>query len=328
MSTFVTDNLRSLDGTVSIPVKGIVAVGNNSASNVSVTPAGNLGAGNVQAALVEHQGDIDTLGTNKLDKAGGVLTGTLGYAPEVEIASANPALAAAASNNILITGGTNITTFGNLSAGQVRILKFQGSTPNLYLKNSTALRLPGNADIQVAAGDVAVMRSMGSGNWECLFYQRAASGPNQSASIPVQSEFIFYRNTKDALIGTQDGGNFQWPGTALTANTFKMYIQHMVGKQIKFAAWRVVWNPSTVNGGGTTAIRLVNFDDGPSNIVEMARFDSPAGGYNSPRVETVNVTTALQNAINGGIEKQFGHQTAGTGSSGCLIYGSWLDVVW
>ena len=85
-------------------------------------------------------------------------------APEVSIvASATPAIGAASSTNIVITGNTGITAFDVASAGTVRKVRFTG-TP-LITYNAASMILPGAANMQVAAGDCAEFESLGGGNW-------------------------------------------------------------------------------------------------------------------------------------------------------------------
>lgn len=71
-----------------------------------------------------------------------------------------------------ITGTTTITGFGTVNAGQIYMLRFTGALTLTY--NASSLILPGAANITTAAGDVAFMMSLGSGNWRCLVYQRAS----------------------------------------------------------------------------------------------------------------------------------------------------------
>ncbi len=103
-----------------------------------------------------------------LPLAGGTLSGALNFAPEVNLASsATPALAAANSNCVFITGTTGITGFATAPSGVWRTVRFQGA---LQLTHSASLRLPGAANIITQANDTAVFQSLGSGNWVCLQY--------------------------------------------------------------------------------------------------------------------------------------------------------------
>jgi hypothetical protein len=68
-----------------------------------------------------------------------------------------------------ITGTTTITSFGTANAGICRIVEFDGILTLTH--NATSLILPGSGNITTAAGDVAFLVSLGSGNWKCLTYQ-------------------------------------------------------------------------------------------------------------------------------------------------------------
>ena len=103
---------------------------------------------------------------------GGTLTSALNHAPAVSLASAaTVAIGAAAANAITITGTVAITAFDTVADGAIRALTFAGVLTLTH--NATSLILPGAANITTAAGDVAVMLSLGSGNWRCIAYQRA-----------------------------------------------------------------------------------------------------------------------------------------------------------
>jgi hypothetical protein len=94
-----------------------------------------------------------------------------------DIASAATCNIAAASTSIyaVITGTTAITSFGTVAAGTRRIVEFASALTLTH--NSTSLKLPGSANIATAAGDIAFMISLGSGNWKCLHYSRADGSP-------------------------------------------------------------------------------------------------------------------------------------------------------
>lgn len=84
-------------------------------------------------------------------------------------------LATATGEFVVVTGSTGpITSLGTATAGIWRFVRFTG-TPTLT-HNATSLILPGGANITVAAGDTAMFMSLGSGNWQCLFYTEIAGG--------------------------------------------------------------------------------------------------------------------------------------------------------
>lgn len=96
-----------------------------------------------------------------------------------DIASATTTnLANATGWSVDVTGTTTITGLGTVDAGQVFILRFTGAL--ILTHNSTSLILPGAANITTVAGDIAVMKSEGSGNWRCVSYQRSGAAPRSS----------------------------------------------------------------------------------------------------------------------------------------------------
>ena len=108
--------------------------------------------------------------------------GTIASAATTDLSTVN-------DGDITVTGTTTITGFGTLTAGIKKILTFSGALTLTH--NATSLILPGAANITTAAGDVAIMRSLGSGNWKCISFTRAASLPTTSADIQVQAVTAF-----------------------------------------------------------------------------------------------------------------------------------------
>lgn len=97
-------------------------------------------------------------------------------AAPVDIASAPTTdIGAATSPNVRITGTTTITSLGTAPAGVRRFLAFAAALTLTH--NATSLILPGAANVTTAAGDTAVARSLGSGNWMMESYARAATLP-------------------------------------------------------------------------------------------------------------------------------------------------------
>lgn len=92
-------------------------------------------------------------------------------------------LANATGNYVTITGSTTITGLGTVTAGRAFVLRFSGALTLTH--NATSLILPTGANITTAAGDIAVMRSEGSGNWRCIGYQRASG--RALAGLPASS---------------------------------------------------------------------------------------------------------------------------------------------
>jgi hypothetical protein len=126
--------------------------------------------------------------------AGGTLTlatnmsGAAFNEAQVSLASATTTnIGAAAANYLTVSGTTTITAFDTVQAGTERTLEFQGALTLTH--NGTSLILPGAANIATAAGDVAIFRSEGSGNWRCVNYSR---GPASAATTVTGTDAIAF----------------------------------------------------------------------------------------------------------------------------------------
>lgn len=103
------------------------------------------------------------------------------------IASAGTmAIGAANAESLDVTGTTTITAFDSVAAGVMRELVFGGALTLTH--NATSLILPGGASITTAAGDVALMRSLGSGNWRCANYAKANGVAVSTSGVSAASE--------------------------------------------------------------------------------------------------------------------------------------------
>lgn len=98
-----------------------------------------------------------------------------------DIASASTTdLSTADGDYMDVTGTATITSFGTVSAGMRFLLRFAGAVTITH--NATSLILFGS-NITTAAGDVAMLESLGSGNWKCLFYQKVSGAPLVTVAI-------------------------------------------------------------------------------------------------------------------------------------------------
>lgn len=107
-----------------------------------------------------------------------------------DIASAGTTdLSTATGNFVDVTGTTTITALGTLAAGAERTVRFTGALTLTY--NATSLILPTAANIVTVAGDIARFRSLGSGNWVCVAYQRASGQPLAPSTQYYRIGFFF-----------------------------------------------------------------------------------------------------------------------------------------
>lgn len=104
----------------------------------------------------------------------GITGATIAWADVVSATTTD--IGAQSSECLRITGTTTITGFGTVASGTVRNLRFAASLTLTH--NATSLILPGGANITTAANDTCIARSLGSGNWIVLAYQKASGKPN------------------------------------------------------------------------------------------------------------------------------------------------------
>lgn len=92
---------------------------------------------------------------------------------EITVASATTCdIGAVSGSNIIISGTTTITGFGN-KKNRRRYVRFAGALTLTH--NGTSLILPGAVNITTVAGDTAIFQSEGtSGNWRCVSYARGS----------------------------------------------------------------------------------------------------------------------------------------------------------
>jgi hypothetical protein len=162
----MTGVLRITAGTAGAP--GLVPVGD--------TNTGIYAPGADQLAIATGGVNALTFSATQTTAWSGKAVGKAFDADAItDVASATTTdIGAAATSEINITGTTTITGFGTSNAGIVRRGTFAGALTLTH--NGTSLILPGAANITTAAGDSFVARSLGSGNWRVMSYQRAAGG--------------------------------------------------------------------------------------------------------------------------------------------------------
>lgn len=129
----------------------------NVMSDLSTTAASNYPTGS----------ESPTTGDDYIRAYAAILRAT--NAKGADIASATTTdIGAATGEFVDVTGTTTITGLGTIASGIRRVVRFTGALTLTY--NATSLILPGNANITTANGDVAMFRSLGSGNWVCTSY--------------------------------------------------------------------------------------------------------------------------------------------------------------
>ncbi|RPJ28030.1 MAG: hypothetical protein EHM33_05990 [Chloroflexi bacterium] len=153
----------------------------------------------------------------------------------------------------------------------------------------------------------------------------ATNTPTSTPTLSADIIYIdLYQNSYSPIVGSVSGGDWAFPGVALTANTKSFLGNFLQGRQLIYARWVLAWNPNTTTS--PTGVRLVYFDDGPTNIVEFARNEEAS--RISPMVGGAFVTSTFQYLVNNGLYKHVGQQTYGNGSNGALIYSSIIELAY
>jgi hypothetical protein len=115
-------------------------------------------------------------------------------------AAATTAIGTTNNERVVITGTATITSLGT-NANRNRLVRFTG-TPTLT-HNATSLILPTGANIVVEAGDTAQFTSDASGNWRCIWYQRAngaaLSGVSFTGVSGDDGKIIYYDHATTSL---------------------------------------------------------------------------------------------------------------------------------
>lgn len=142
---------------------------------------------------------------------------------ETTVASASTTdLSSGGSNVVAITGTTTITSFGSnaVTTNCLYYVRFTGALTLTY--NATSLILPGATNITTAAGDTAIFKYEGSGNWRCLIYQPA------SGLAPIASPaFTGTPTVPTASVGTN---NTQAASTAFAIKAAYTYSNGFLNK--------------------------------------------------------------------------------------------------
>jgi len=209
-----------------------------------------------------------------------------------DIASATTTdIGAATGEFVDITGTTTITGLGTVAAGIVRTVRFTGALTLTH--NATSLILPSSANITTANGDVAVFRSLGSGNWKCISYVKqdgTAIVTGLASYLPLSG------GTLSGALTLNAGATF-----ASSNLTFSGTSNRIIGDFSNATiSNRVAFKTNTTNGN--TSVGAI--PDGSSVISNFTAYGSS---------DPTNSSTALVSII-GGSETRFVSGIMGSGT--------------
>lgn len=146
---------------------------------------GSLSTGIWQSAPSQLDFTVGGINSLHLDTNGlSIPAGKIILAPELSLASAATCdIGSVLSNSIQITGTNNITSFGTNYRGPV-FVRFAGA---LIISPSSNLITPGNAPLNVQAGDSALLAPKAtagvSDGWAVIAYQNSSPALNNVVSI-------------------------------------------------------------------------------------------------------------------------------------------------
>jgi hypothetical protein len=143
---------------------------------------------------------------------GGTMTSAINEAPITRLYAQNPSDLGATTSNVvnLVYFNSTVTSFGTSPIGFRRTVIRTGSdqpdgvtgagdTGPITLVHSSALRLPGAANIVMVIGDSAEFESLGSGNWFCTYYKKADGTAVVSSGSGGASTYTWTQDTATAV---------------------------------------------------------------------------------------------------------------------------------
>lgn len=237
------------------------------------------------------------------------------------------------AGRIEVTGTTTITSFGTVSAGIRRWLRFAGA---LTLTHSAALECTTGASITTAAGDTCLMESQGSGNWIMLGYWRKSGEPvaTQTYRISDLSAANANKTLANAAYEQQWGwtftGNDQMGlhlrGQSNGGGTYGhvLYLDAVTNGSPVQTLIKGVWTDA---GGTTTLVSITNtgFTLRGGNILSGSAAASFISGTYSTVSTTGNGGELALSGGNGGSSGTGGNVTIYPGGGGTAGYATFRD---
>lgn len=209
-------------------------------------------------------------------------------------------LGAKSAHALTVTGTTTITGFGTVKAGTIKFLTFSGALTLTH--NGTSLIIPGAANITTAAGDTAIVQSLGSGNWRVLEYLHATNKP------AIITPWTAYTPT------------FTGFGTPSNVAFFSRRVGDTLQIRGKFTAGTVTATEGRITMGfnGTNNNVTSDATKVPSiQICGLGTYDTATGSAWIPVILIESnvgyLTFGAQSTSNGGLTKQNGNIIVGTG---------------
>jgi hypothetical protein len=157
-------------GTIALTVSATNYVEVSGAGTVSANTTG-FTPGRLAMAVVVTSSSAITSVTDKR-AAYSISSAVSGTAPVTIASSTTPAIGAATSQDVTLSGTALVTGFDTCAAGTKRFVTYSGEVPMAH--NAVSLILVGSQNRTNHVGDVSLFQSLGSANWKELDFQRVA----------------------------------------------------------------------------------------------------------------------------------------------------------
>lgn len=140
--------------------------------------------------------------------ATGIGAGSFQGSQQTTAAAATTDLGTVGTNNVLVTGNTGITSFGNAAsvANPLYYVEFSG-TPTITHDDANLI-CPAGADIEVTAGDSCIAEFLGAGAWKISAYfriQGEGGNSTQSALVAAATTNLGSAKSQNILISGNTG---------------------------------------------------------------------------------------------------------------------------
>lgn len=138
--------------------------------------------------------------------------------------------------------------------------------------------------------------------------------------IPVTYQLFGPAHAADGVTSNH-GWTWKAPGSCFTCSTQWFPFEHNLPTPIS-VRFMLCWIPRNTN----TIVRVINFDNGPTNIVEMGRMNS--NGSMTPSCQAMDLTSQFLQLKLNQVGKHIGFQIADDGVNPWTLYEVQLEVTY
>lgn len=248
------------------------------------------------------------------------------------VAAATTDLSTLVGNLATVSGNTTITSFGTVDEGAVFTLTFTGTPTITY--NVTSLILPGAVSITAAAWDSITLKSLGSGNWRCIGYEKANG---KAIVVDIQASTISSFTAWENITA--------WNAVRNWTVVVSSNINNESGST---AGWAQVWATSWAAAGWQTItitwtphlIRIETLLQRVNSATGVLRLSVYSDAWITLVWQSTNTidATTLTNSVSTWVTWNFSNEALSAGTyylkltkttlTGSTVYVDWISVSW